>query len=169
MEAFPAIGVLDWMVAAARWAHLMGAVAWVGGGTFYILVVRPALRRAPVGGEPLRAIGAEFRGLVDTAIIVLIVTGIILSAVNLRSPDVTTAYVAFLALKIAVAVYAFILAALLRRRAPSRQPIGEAEQGGWLHRLRRELTGPTAALVAGVVVIGLAEVLAAVRVAGLVS
>ena len=167
MEAFPAIGVLDWMVAAARWAHLMGAVAWVGGGMFYLLVLRPAFRRAPVGGETHRAIGAEFRGLVDTAIIVLIVTGIILSATNLTSPDVTTAYVVFLAAKITVAVYAFILAALLRRRASNRQATGEDRRNGWRPRLRQELTGPTAALVAGVVVIGLAEVLAAVRVAGL--
>ncbi len=167
MEGLAGIGVLDWMLAAARWAHLMGAVAWVGGGMFYVVALRPAFRRAPVSGETHRAIGAEFRGLVDTAIVVLIVTGIVLSAANLTSPDVSAAYVVFLAVKITVAVYAFILAARLRRRASNREAGGEEQNVGWRLRLRRELTGPTAALVAGVAAIGLSEVLAAVRVAGL--
>ncbi len=146
--------VLDWLLVAIRWAHALGAVAWVGGGMFYLLVLRPAFRRAPVGGEVHQAIGAEFRGLVNTAIVVLIVTGIILGASQLTAPNVPTAYVAVLALKVAIAIYTFALALLLRRRRA-----GPPEEMGRLARLKRELTGPTAILVAGVIVIGLAGLL----------
>ena len=153
--------VLDWLLLVIRWAHALGAVAWVGGGMFYLLVLRPALRRVPVGGEVHQAIGAEFRGLINTAIVVLIVTGIILAASQLTAPNVPTPYVVVLAVKIAIAVYTFALAWLLRRRTP-----GDSLRGGWFPRLKRELTGPTAILAAGVIIIGLSELLPELHQAG---
>ena len=85
--------VLDWILLVIRWAHALGAVAWVGGGMFYVLVLRPALHRSPVQEQTNRAIGAEFRGLVNTAIAVLLITGIVLTASRLTTNSVTIAYV----------------------------------------------------------------------------
>jgi putative copper export protein len=148
--------VLDWILVVIRWGHALGAVAWVGGGVFYILVLRPAFSRAPASAETNRAIGSEFRGLVNTAIGVLVITGIILSASRLTVDTVTPPYVAVLTLKVGLAVYMFYIVRFLRQRAyPEDQPEGN----GWWHRVRTSLTSTTAVLVIGVVVFGLSDVL----------
>ena len=56
------MNALDWILVAIRWAHALAAVAWVGGGIFYLMVLRPAFRRS--NGDPgaSRAIGEEFAG-----------------------------------------------------------------------------------------------------------
>jgi putative copper export protein len=148
--------VLDWILAVIRWGHALGAVAWVGGGIFYILVLRPALTRSPASAETSRAIGVEFRGLVNTAIGVLLITGIILSASRLTSDTVTIPYVAVLALKVALALYMFYIVRFLRQRT---SPEDQSNGNGWWRKLRASLTSTTAVLVIGVVVIGLSDVL----------
>ena len=149
---------LDWILVIVRWGHALGAVAWVGGGIFYLLVLRPAFRRSPLGDDPQRAIASEFRGLVNTAIALIIITGIVLSAARLTSGAVSTAYVVVLVMKVALALYMFGMVWFLRRRtSPGSTPLSD----GWWPRARRELTGTTALLIAGVIVIGLADVLSA--------
>jgi putative copper export protein len=157
------MSVLDWILVAIRWGHALGAVAWVGGGIFYILVLRPALGRAPVSAETSRAIGAEFRGLVNTAVGILLVTGIILSASRLTADSVTIPYIAVLALKIALALYMFYIVRFLRQRVYPHNTMG----GKWWRRLRSGLTSATAVLIIGVIVFGLADVLSALFEAGL--
>jgi uncharacterized membrane protein len=158
------MSVLDWILVAIRWGHALGAVAWVGGGIFYILVLRPALGRAPAPSETSRAIGAEFRGLVNTAIGVLLVTGIILSASRLTADTVTIPYIAVLALKIALALYMFYIVRFLRQRAYPEETTGG---GKWWSRLRGGLTSTTVVLIIGVIVFGLADVLSALFEEGL--
>jgi putative copper export protein len=150
--------VLDWILVLIRWGHALGAVAWVGGGIFYILVLRPAFSRSPASADTNRAIGSEFRGLVNTAIGVLVITGIILSASRLTVDTVTIPYVAVLTLKVALAVYMFYIVRFLRQRAyPEDQPGGS----GWWHKIRSSLTSTAAVLVIGVAVFGLSDVLGA--------
>lgn len=158
------MSVLDWILVVIRWGHALGAVAWVGGGIFYILVLRPALGRAPASAETSRTIGAEFRSLVNTAIGVLLVTGVILSASRLTADSVTLPYIAVLALKIALALYMFYVVRFLRQRAYPEEATGG---GKWWARLRSGLTSTTAVLVIGVIVFGLADVLGALFEAGL--
>ena len=75
---------LDWILLAIRWGHAVSAVAWVGGGIFYLMVLRPAIRQSQgLPKDTGRAIGVEFRGLVSTAIAVLLISGVILSASRL--------------------------------------------------------------------------------------
>jgi putative copper export protein len=152
------MSVLDWILVVIRWSHLLAAVAWVGGGMFYLLVLRPGLRRKPASTETHRAIGAEFRDLVTTAIAILLLTGVILSISRLTESTITIPYVAVLAVKIGLALYMFYLVRFLRRRAYPEEPIGEG--AGWT-KLRHKLTGTTAVLITGVVVFGLSDVLAA--------
>ena len=94
------MNVLDWILLLIRWAHAIGAVAWVGGGIFYLMVLRPAFRRNDPGRETHRAIGEEFRALVNTAIIVLVVTGAILTASRLTVDTITVPYVVVLCIKV---------------------------------------------------------------------
>ena len=63
------MNALDWILLAIRWGHAVSAVAWVGGGVFYLMVLRPAIRQTRgLPADTGRAIGVEFRGLVSTAI-----------------------------------------------------------------------------------------------------
>ena len=150
------MNALDWILVAIRWAHALAAVAWVGGGIFYLMVLRPAFRRS--NGDPgaSRAIGEEFRGLVNTAIAVLLLTGVILSVSRLTNSAVTVPYVAALVVKVALALYMFYVVRFLH---PGVYP-GDAEsKTGWVGKARARLTGTTALLIYGVLIIGLSDVL----------
>ncbi len=136
-----------------RWAHALAAVAWIGGSLFMLLAGRPAIRSlrrdlGDSGGLVGRALAVEFRPVVTTAIAVLIVSGVILTVDRLTSQAAGIAYTAVLIAKIVLAVYAFGVALLLPRR-PGRR------SGGILGAL----LGPVALTIAGVLVIGLADVL----------
>ena len=148
--------VRDWILLVIRWSHAVSAVAWVGGGMFYVLVLSPARRRAPLPEDAGGAIGAEFRGLVNTAMAVLLVTGIVLAASRLTADAVTIPYVAVLALKMALALYMFYVVLFLRPQAyPLERLTGDSR---WA-RMRGKLTGTGALLVIGVAVFGLADLL----------
>ncbi len=152
------MSVLDWILVVIRWGHALAAVAWVGGGIFYVVVLRPSIRRAPLPPETSRAVGVEFRGLIGTAIGVLLITGGILSAARLTEDAVSVAYVAVLVVKIVMAVYMFYIVRFLRRRSyPEETSLGR----GWLDRTRGRLTGTTAVLITGLAVFGLADILSA--------
>ena len=95
------MNALDWILLAIRWGHAVSAVAWVGGGIFYLMVLRPAIRQSQgLPKDTGRAIGVEFRGLVSTAIAVLLITGVILSASRLTEDVITSPYVVVLVVKI---------------------------------------------------------------------
>ena len=152
------MSVLDWILLLIRWAHALGAVAWVGGGIFYLMVLRPAFRRTNPDAEVSRSVGQEFRGLVNTAIVVLVVTGAILTASRLTLDTVTPPYVAVLVLKITLALYMMAVMRFRRPREAGQQV--RADAGRW-PRVKETVTGPTALLVIGVIIFGLADVLAA--------
>jgi uncharacterized membrane protein len=164
--------VLDWILVAIRWGHALAAVSWVGGGIFYLMVLRPAIRRAQGWpAETARAVGSEFRGLVSTAIAVLLLTGAILTVSRLTEDAITTAYVAVLVVKVTLAMYMFYVVRFLRQTsypvepAPGGPATGEpapsetAAGVSWWGRASSKVTGTTALLVIGVVVIGLSDVL----------
>ena len=159
------MNVLDWILVAIRWGHVLAAVAWVGGGMFYVLVLRPALRRTQAQTpEASRAVGAEFRSLVNTAIGVLLLTGVILSVARLTNAAVTVPYVAVLAVKISLALYLFYVVRFLRGRS---YPDETATATGWFSRARSGLTSTTGVLIIGVVVFGLSDLLDALFESGL--
>ena len=148
---------LGWILVAIRWGHAVSAVAWVGGGIFYLMVLRPAIRQSQgLPKDTGRAIGVEFRGLVSTAIAVLLITGVILSASRLTEDVITSPYVVVLVVKIALALYMFYVVRFMRQDSyPEDRTLGNSR---W-QRLSGRLTGTTAILVTGIVVIGLSDIL----------
>ncbi len=151
------MSVLDLILVAIRWGHALAAVAWVGGGIFYLIVLKPAIQQARgLPPETSRAIGVEFRGLVGTAIAVLLLTGVILSVSRLTEDVVTSPYMAVLVVKIGLALYMFYVVRFMRQNSYPEEP--EPPDSRW-QRLLSRLTGTTALLVTGVVVIGLSDVL----------
>ena len=100
----------DVLILVVRWLHALAAVAWVGGGIFYLLVVRPAQKRSQSNSESLiGTMGQEFRALVNTAMGILLITGTALTVNRLTSDFVGVPYVTVLSLKIALALYMFYL------------------------------------------------------------
>ena len=151
------MNIADYLMLAIRWLHTLAAVAWVGGGIFYLLVLRPAMRRSsPTDRSLAAAIGPEFRSLVNVAIAVLIITGAVLTFDRLTDTFVGAAYAGVLAAKVALACYAFYLVRFLRRSSYPEEP--EAA-GRWPRRLVTLCTGTTAILVVGVIVFLLSELL----------
>ena len=161
------MGVLDWILVIIRWGHALAAVAWVGGGAFYLLVLRPAIRRSqgmpPDTGDAIRD---EFRGLVTTAIAVLLLSGVILSVARLTSDAATVPYAIVLGVKIALALYMFYIMRFVRRGDYGTQ---EGDGGSWMSRTVRRVSSPMALLVIGIAVIGLSDVLDALIESALVA
>ena len=148
---------LEIILLAIRWAHALAAVVWIGGSLFLLLAGRPALRSPKLrsidpDGLLGRALAAEFRPIVATAIAVLIVSGVILSVHRLTSDAAGVPYAIALAVKILLALYAFAIAWLLPRQA--------ARPAAAARGIRRALAGPETLTLIGIVVIGLADVLA---------
>ena len=96
---------LDLMRVALRWAHSLAAVAWLGGGLFY-LITRPE-----VGAATLREV---FRA----AVAVFLATGAILTVDRLTQPQLPPLYPPLLALKIALSVALFAFVASRPARPP---------------------------------------------------
>ncbi|MCH8282900.1 MAG: hypothetical protein IIC96_19725, partial [Chloroflexi bacterium] len=101
---------------------------------------------------------------VNTAIGVLLLTGVILSLSRLTADTVTAPYVGVLVAKIILALYMFYVVRFLRPRIYTEE-MGEGR--GWWDRVRGRLTNTTAVLITGVVVIGLSDVLDALFERGL--
>ena len=157
------MGVLEWILVVIRWGHAAAAVAWVGGGFFYLMVLRPAARRSRgLPAETGAAVRDEFRSVTATAIAVLALTGAVLSAARLTGGGATLAYAAVLGVKIGLALYMFYVARLVRRGdggdVGGAADVGNGGGGRW-RRWGRRLTSPMALLVLGVGVIGLSDVL----------
>ena len=107
----------DIFLLIVRWLHLVCAAAWVGGSLFYLLVLLPATRNSSDTAKSWNAaVAAEFRGLVDVCIIVLIATGAVLSFERLTGGVVGVPFAVTLGLKISLTLWMFYLALSLRRR-----------------------------------------------------
>lgn len=103
-----------------RWLHLVSAAAWVGGSIFWILVLNPSTRQfnSEFIGKLQGQISSEFRGLVDTCIFALLITGAIMTFQRLTPGNIGYQYVLILGLKI---IFVAIMFYLIRaRRQPKR-------------------------------------------------
>lgn len=146
-----------------RWLHAVAAVAWVGGGLFFLLVLRPAVSASPDVGLGLRRrVGEGFGSLVELCMIILLISGAILSLDRLTSTSTGAWYGGFLGLKIFLALYVFWLAWLRRRAAQRRQgksAVDLADEPPLPGRLGRLLTGSPAIAIIGVIIVMLSDLL----------
>ena len=108
--AYHASDMTDAALLAARWAHSIAAVAWVGGGLFYLLVLQPAVRSGALSSDNVRTAAERFGGLVKLAMWTLVVTGAVLFFTRISEPTATARYAAVLALKVALSAWMFFIA-----------------------------------------------------------
>lgn len=131
---FGDITAADWLILIARWAHITGALAWVGGSIFFALVLRPVAGARP---EEMRRvmgpIGSVYREVVDVSVAAVLVSGIILMFDRLTGDDATVAWVAVFAVKIAIALWMFYLVWRLRQAGYTPdKPQGVMGRVSWL-------------------------------------
>ena len=145
----------------------MAAVAWVGGGIFYFFVLRPTIKAAPNADTSVyNQVGQQFRHLVTTAIVVLIITGVVLTLSRLTSEHGGFPYIIVLAVKVGLAAYMFYLARFFRRPGYMPEPVGTNVK---FRKLSSIATGATTVLALGVIVFLLADVLTSIVEQGLRS
>ncbi len=152
----------DVFLLVVRWVHLTASVAWVGGGIFYMLVLRPALRRSPEAARIVnQRTAAEFRVLVDICFFVILVTGISLTFDRLSEGVTGPAYVIVLGIKVALSIWMFLLARGRRRRTALLDAYREQpdEPATLLQKLVRTLSGYNTVVILGLVVFMLADLL----------
>ena len=145
-----------------RWFHALAAVAWIGGSLFYVLVLRPAQRRAGgQGAATTREVQAQFRGLVDSCIAVLLVTGAVMLFDRLTDSTTGTTYVVVVAVKIGLALWMFAMArARWRRRRAAAQPEDATETGrSKLSRAMGLMSGVNLSVILGIAIFFLSDLL----------
>jgi putative copper export protein len=111
-----------------RVAHAIAAAVWLGGGVYYLLALRPQLRKSD--GEVrafARNVQREFGEWASVSTLIMIATGVVLMFDRLTDGRGTEAYVLLLGVKVAAAVTAFWLARSFRRR---KRPVEKAATGG---------------------------------------
>lgn len=101
-----------------RLAHALAGAAWLGGGAYYVLALRPQARQ---GDEQARATARaaqrEFGRLASACTLILIGTGVVMMWDGLADGRGTIVYVLVLAAKVGAGLAAFWLAgSFLRKR-----------------------------------------------------
>ena len=154
----------DGFLLLIRWFHALAAVIWVGGSLFFVLVLRPQQRRAGGQGSVMGPeVLNQFRGLVDTCIAVLLVTGTILLFDRITDASTAAAYVVTVSIKIGLALWMFAIAnrRWQRRRPAQVQPRSlPAAPLGFLPRSMGLMSGINMTVILGVAVFFLSDLLA---------
>jgi uncharacterized membrane protein len=144
----------DTFMLIVLWVHLVAAVAWVGGGIFFWVVLRPALRTLGVPAGARGFITSEFGQLVTLCMWALVITGGILAFTRLADPAATATYGWVLAVKVALSAWMFFIAINRTRRA-----ITQANGHGGFRAVLRALGHVNMTVILGLIVLFLSEVL----------
>ena len=141
----------DSFILGVQWIHTLAGVAWVGGSLFYLLVFRPALRKGSSDLDVTTSVSNGFRAVVDTAVIVLIITGVVLAFDRLTSKYTDVSYVSVLGVKAALSLWMFWLAGVIQKRRHSRVVRSTASE----HNLPTGLTNRVFASANLIAIIGI--------------
>ena len=108
----------DAFLLIVRWLHVIAAVSWVGGGVFYWLVLRPAIRAGAMPAQVSKFASMEFGQIVLMAMWTLVLTGAILVFTRLSEPTATLPYGVVLGVKITLSTWMFFLTLNRGARTP---------------------------------------------------
>jgi len=106
----------DIFILGVQWIHTLAGVAWVGGSLFYLLVIRPALRKSTSQLDTSTSVATGFRAVVDIAVIILIITGVVLAFDRLTSRYTDVSYVSVLGIKVVLSLWMFWLAGVIQKK-----------------------------------------------------
>jgi putative copper export protein len=117
------VDATDLLLVGMRWLHTVAAVAWIGSVVFELLALGPAFSGA-APPEAQTRIDAAMREIVQSSLVVFLLSGAILTFERLSYNVVGTAYVSVLGLKIVLAVAMVQIAFRSRRSNPARRTTG---------------------------------------------
>jgi uncharacterized membrane protein len=100
------VDATDLLLVAMRWLHATAAIVWIGAICFELLVVGPAWHGEPPA-EMLARIDGTMRDIVQTVLIVFLVSGAILTFERLSRGAAGTTYVTLLGSKIVLSLVMF--------------------------------------------------------------
>jgi len=143
----------DAFLLIVRWLHVIAAVAWVGGGVFYWLVLRPAIRVGAVPAQVSKFASMEFGQIVLMAMWTLVLTGAILLFTRLSEPTATLPYGVVLGVKIALSAWMFFLTLNRGGRTP------EVSDQGRIRSAVNALGHVNMTVVLGIIVFLLSDIL----------
>jgi uncharacterized membrane protein len=117
------VSAADWFLLGLRIAHGLAAMLWLGGGVYFLLALRPALRDGDDRSRALVAAAQRAYGeWAQAATVVMLATGAVLSFDRLSSERGGLTYALLLAVKVASALAAFWLVGVRPgRRAASKR------------------------------------------------
>ena len=108
----------SWFHIAVRWAHFISASAWIGGGIFWLIVLRPAVKKNQPNDHRINEnVSLEFRSLVDTCLFVLLATGAIMTFDRLTPGTLGVSYLIVLGIKLSLIAVMFYLIRAKRQTA----------------------------------------------------
>ena len=142
--------LISWFHIAVRWAHFISASAWIGGGIFWLVVLRPAVKNDKSDDSRInKNVSSEFRSLVDTCLFVLLATGAVMTFDRLTPGTLGVSYLIVLGVKLSMVAVMFYVVRAKR-------------QTGWdyksLRNIRKNPKGSIFRVIAGynlIIVLGL--------------
>ena len=110
--------LISWFHIAVRWAHFISASAWIGGGIFWLVVLRPAVKNDKSDDSRInKNVSSEFRSLVDTCLFVLLATGAVMTFDRLTPGTLGVSYLIVLAVKLSMVAVMFYMVRAKRQTA----------------------------------------------------
>ena len=106
MDSF---GGQEALLFVVRFIHIVGAVIWVGGIFFLVLVVKPLAADNKDAPNIISTFGKRFRELINIVVIILILSGITLFVGRITIQSVSLIWFSLLGLKLALAVWMFYI------------------------------------------------------------
>ena len=106
MDSF---GWQEALLFVVRFIHIVGAVIWVGGIFFLVLVVKPLAADNKDAPNIISTFGKRFRELINIVVIILILSGITLFVGRITIQSVSLIWFSLLGLKLALAVWMFYI------------------------------------------------------------
>ena len=133
-----------------RWAHFISASAWIGGGIFWLVVLRPAVKNDKSDDSRInKNVSSEFRSLVDTCLFVLLATGAVMTFDRLTPGTLGVSYLIVLGVKLSMVAVMFYM-------------VRDKRQTAWdyksLRNIRKNPKGSIFRVIAGynlIIVLGL--------------
>ena len=110
--------LISWFHIAVRWAHFISASAWIGGGIFWLVVLRPAVKNDKSDDSRInKNESSEFRSLVDTCLFVLLATGAVMTFDRLTPGTLGVSYLIVLGVKLSMVAVMFYMVRAKRQTA----------------------------------------------------
>lgn len=111
----------EWYLVGLRLVHVLASVVWLGGGVYYLIAMRPALRAAD--DPPTAFVSAaqqHFGEWARVCTLAMLATGAVLVFERLSEQGSDLVYVVLMVAKVLAALAAFWLAGMRPRRGGAR-------------------------------------------------